>query len=771
MRQPSLQFLWHELADLSPRGRQAAACLTALIALLFVAPASAEPRAVHTGEDLQASFPNWMRWVPDSVPLSSLSIPGTHDSMAHYGGPLAQTQTMRLAQQLRAGIRTIDIRARHEQDTFVLYHGIVYQKAGFSDVLKACNAFLDQNPSETILLWLSADGVPTPVDLNCTRQYYETFERYRDESGLGGRIYIPNSVPSVQLPLGQVRGKIVIIQGFRGRSFVTPYGYPSNAIEKNGFWDLGDVRDMDEKWEAVLAQATLIGGSDNTRMYEISLSGSSSRGGIWPIDVANGILGEEGIPYRYLRYLFTGNQRRTTGLVYMDFPGSGLIGAIIAHNLRHATNLSAAGSDFRTIMREVTYSAAHEGPGAAAQRAAQLQNFVRRMLPDQRWAALVGSTEGNDRWGFALEPDGLVGQTGGIDGFTHLVVGSRNLDRSLSTLNLSAYWNPSTLLPLTGSSAARAQGALGLLKSQFPNARWNVAVKAAPMDTGNWSVLLDAAVSATTIMADEGWVYSYTAWANTATNQPPVARPGGPYEVNEGSPVTFNAGQSSDPSDDALQYRWDFEGDGEWDTDYSYDPVATHVYSDNPSPPSPTVEVFDGATAVREKVSVEVLNVAPQLGVRGPLLAGDNNRISQDLAFTDPGADTWRVDIEFGDGTPRTRITPASRSFRFDHQFPPSGAFRVRITLRDDDEGLSEREFWVVTGAPMLEVRRTGPDLVQLSWSNHPTPFRLERTASPSLVPSPVWTPVTTSPQLIDGRRVVHAEATNVLDLFRLTIP
>lgn len=742
-----------------------------LISLLFTAPARAESRAVHTGEAIQASFPAWMRWIPDSVPLSSLSIPGTHDTMSHYGGPLARTQTLRLAQQLRAGIRTIDIRARHEQDRFLLYHGAAYQKANFSDVLRACNAFLDENPSEMILLWLSADGVPSPVDLDSTRTYYETFEWYRDVSGLGSRIYIPQGEPSPRLPLGEVRGKIVLIQGFRGRPFAVPYGYRSGSIQGHGLWDLGDVTGMDEKWEAVLAHAALIGGSDDSVIYENSITGSSSRGGIWPIDVANGILDEEGIAYRYLRFLFGGNQRRTTGLIYMDFPGSGLISAILAHNLRHATNLSAAGPDFRTMIQELGYSAAHEGPGAAAQRAAQLQNFVRRMLPDHRWAALVGSTEGNDRWGFALEADGLVGQTGEIDGFTHLVAGSRSLDLSLATLNLAAYWNASTLQPLTGNSAARARGALGLLKAQFPNARWNVAVKAAPMDTGNWAVLPDAAVSATAIVPDDGWVYSYTAWANMATNAPPVARPGGPYVASEGLPVKFDAGRSSDPSDDALQYRWDFDGDGVWDTDYSYDPVVTHVYPDNPSPDSPMVEVFDGATAVREKVPVEVVNVEPGLPAIGPLRAGDDHRISRDVAFTDPGADSWSVDIDFGDGTPRTRVTPSSRTFRFEHTFPPSGAYRVRVTIRDDDGGLGEGEIWVVTGAPSLELQSAGAEGVRVSWSNHPAPFRLEWTADPGPSPSPVWLPVPTPPQLLDGRQVVHATATNGAGLFRLTLP
>src|SRR5678815_1492326 len=149
-------------------------------------PATAAPRAVHTGSTLQTEYRNWMRWVPDSTPLSILSLPGTHDTMSRYGGPLAQTQSLPLAAQLRAGIRSIDIRARHIEDRFAIHHGIVFQQAMFGDVLNVCNDFLTENPTETILLWLSADGVPESVDN--TRLYYETFQWYRDQSGLGGRI-------------------------------------------------------------------------------------------------------------------------------------------------------------------------------------------------------------------------------------------------------------------------------------------------------------------------------------------------------------------------------------------------------------------------------------------------------------------------------------------------------------------------------------------------------------------------------------------------------
>src|SRR6266540_4907287 len=106
-----------------------ALCFFAIVNLLLVRPAGADSRAVHTGNTAQTDYSDWMRWVPDSTPLSILSIPGTHDTMAHYGGPLVQTQSLPLREQLRAGIRSLDIRARHVEDTFLIYHGFIYQNA------------------------------------------------------------------------------------------------------------------------------------------------------------------------------------------------------------------------------------------------------------------------------------------------------------------------------------------------------------------------------------------------------------------------------------------------------------------------------------------------------------------------------------------------------------------------------------------------------------------------------------------------------------------
>ena len=96
----------------------------------------------------------------------------------------------------------------------------------------------------------------------------------------------------------------------------------------------------------------------------------------------------------------------------------------------------------------------------------------------------------------------------------------------------------------------------------------------------------------------------------TLPNTPPVADAGGPYEAKEGSPVVLDASASSDPEDGALQYRWDFDNDGIWDTGWSDSPTASWTWDDDWSGIA-RLEVSDGELTDTDSASVVVNNVPP----------------------------------------------------------------------------------------------------------------------------------------------------------------
>lgn len=722
---------------------------------------AADSRAVHTKDTLQTPYRSWMRWVPDSTPLTILSLPSTHDTMARFGGPLAETQSLPLNLQLQAGIRGLDIRARHVDDRYEIYHGIVHQKATFDDVLTVCNIFLDQNPTETIVLWLSKDGVPG--EKNVTRSYRETYEWYRDESGLGRRIYRPANLNIHTIPLGSIRGKIVVLMGF----FCPGCGVTTSGIPGNTFYDLGTAFELPKKWESIVNQALLIDAGSTDTLYSNGLSASSENGGIFPIDAANGVLGYEGMNPRYLRYLFTGNQRRTTGMMWMDFPGSALIAGIIAQNMKHATNFPAMAGDFAQIFNDLSYSARHDGDNPAPNRAAQMKNFLNRTLPNQFWSVLVTGDSGRDNWGFSTDADGLVDQSDWIDGFSHIAINSRKLDAKVSKTELQSFLTPLRLAPLGGDAVQRASDARKLLKNEFPAARWNVAVKKLPFDGNHWASDLAAAASVSIPVVDEGSAYLYTAWATSASNRPPVIVTGGPYSVPQGSPVHFDLGKSEDPDGEELLYRWDFDGNGTWDTEFLPEPTATWVYETAQSE-SPRVEAFDGEFSTIAKVDLKVINAVPTLQVGSSVILDDSRRLVRNCQIIDGGTDRWNVDITYGDGTSRINLSTTNKSFVLDHVYPAKGSFTVRVDVRDSAGAQSTTRFEVATDVPSIQIQRISASQIQLSWDNHPAPLRVE-SATPRL--SAQWTPVLGSIGIVGDKKQLTLPAPENHSFYRLSLP
>lgn len=105
---------------------------------------------------------DWMSELPDDALLSSLSLPGTHDTGAYnFGGETTETQGMNVDEQLKAGIRAWDVRlgvshlnlgVQCKGPDLWTFHGISCQFEKFTDILARAEIFLDEHPSETIVM-------------------------------------------------------------------------------------------------------------------------------------------------------------------------------------------------------------------------------------------------------------------------------------------------------------------------------------------------------------------------------------------------------------------------------------------------------------------------------------------------------------------------------------------------------------------------------------------------------------------------------------------
>ncbi len=157
-----------------------------------------------------------MSALPDSTAMQRLSIPGTHDSGARYGGPWVVCQNTTIAQQLDSGIRFLDVRCRAVDSVFAIHHGAFYQNLMFGDVLVACRAFLQAHPSETVLM-----RVKQEYSEESATEFRRIFDIYLDGKGWRSLFRLDGTLPS----LGQARGKVVLLgdsDGLPGVRYADP---------------------------------------------------------------------------------------------------------------------------------------------------------------------------------------------------------------------------------------------------------------------------------------------------------------------------------------------------------------------------------------------------------------------------------------------------------------------------------------------------------------------------------------------------------------------
>lgn len=154
-----------------------------------------------------------MASIPDDQPLSEVTMPGTHNTMALYGGVYAECQTWSLASQLRAGVRFLDIRVRHVQGNLTIHHGVSYQRAHFGHVLEGVANFLREYPSETVLMRLREEFSDTGDIYGAVVDYIHRYAHW-------DLLWHSRLVPT----MAEARGKLIVLQEFSGPDLGMRYG-------------------------------------------------------------------------------------------------------------------------------------------------------------------------------------------------------------------------------------------------------------------------------------------------------------------------------------------------------------------------------------------------------------------------------------------------------------------------------------------------------------------------------------------------------------------
>lgn len=345
--------------------RTAAALLAGLaLALVPAGAADAQPTWSSPAFDslTTVGHADWMSRVPDSAPLGSLSIPGTHDTLAIHGGwaPWAYEaqedhgdSAATLTAQADAGIRGIDIRVRvvNGGTAFAIHHTDVYQNANFDDVLTKAQQFLTAHPGETLLMDLHGEcdadttegGSGSSSIGHCADDPSNLTPDARIAVFRGylarypGLFYAPTvtGTSTAAMPtLGQVRGHIVLTDftGPRGEVY-GGYGLTQLTTGNWGSYVENDWTqcDLATKWNEAQANLTHAAADSSGALYVTYTSANCTPLGAGPADMAGGYNGGTGENQRLSDYL-TANAPSHAGLLRMDYPGYGLIAAILALN-------------------------------------------------------------------------------------------------------------------------------------------------------------------------------------------------------------------------------------------------------------------------------------------------------------------------------------------------------------------------------------------------------------------------------------------------------
>lgn len=238
---------------------------------------------------------SWMRDIPDDATVMNLSIPGTHNSCC-VDGPLglAKTQNLDLPEQLNAGIRFLDIRLALYHGNLCVHHDVVCTEKTYVEVLDICATFLDQHPSETILMSVADEGRMdrglgkfAPSRLFCRLsaedtadcaddpETFETMFKAKTWEYVQDRPLFHNFAPTAPgstsvatspaftagTRLGDLRGKIVLLRRFEGEpgvGFDLTY-WPENERFRSTSYPRYDVEDRyqnpgdDDKFDFVVA--------------------------------------------------------------------------------------------------------------------------------------------------------------------------------------------------------------------------------------------------------------------------------------------------------------------------------------------------------------------------------------------------------------------------------------------------------------------------------------------------------------------------------------
>lgn len=265
---------------------------------------------------------SWMRWISDEILIENLSIPGTHNSgtstiNTFIISAFAKCQERRISEQVRDGIRFLDIRINNDSE-LKIGHGVANAEINFGNVLSDCVDFLKENPTEFLLMlieinegnWDAAMAERVNQTINNVSEFIFDFE---------------NSAANLPTKVADARGKIVLLK----RSAACPMGYfvpfQNNKNFVSNRFNVSDCYEVAVEEKQQFVAENLKKAMASTAEFYLTYNSRAFEGLKTPRDFADSL-------NPWLRDLIKGKNDTKLGVIALDFYTQELCEAIILSN-------------------------------------------------------------------------------------------------------------------------------------------------------------------------------------------------------------------------------------------------------------------------------------------------------------------------------------------------------------------------------------------------------------------------------------------------------
>lgn len=178
---------------------------------------------------INTTLANWMQDIDGNRLVCKMSIPGTHDAAANTGNGWVKTQDWDIKTQLENGIRFLDIRLVHDNGVIKLCHGSnIFSTTFVKDVLHTTAEFLQEHPSETVLMTIKRDH---DLDNDHGVKYWQALMNVLNEDELAKKYMAGDFQGGYRMK--DLRGKMLVIS--RDGWYTTQSGKVSSWPDNRNF--------------------------------------------------------------------------------------------------------------------------------------------------------------------------------------------------------------------------------------------------------------------------------------------------------------------------------------------------------------------------------------------------------------------------------------------------------------------------------------------------------------------------------------------------------